>query len=328
MNRIVRTGIAAAIVTELLYGGSYVFTKGITESISPVTLLAWRFGVALVVMLALWALRIVRLTLTAATVKPLLMLAAFQPVAYYLAETFGIARTSASESGLILSAIPAVNLVFAAIVLGARPTRWQVVGISITVVGVMMTVVAGGVTLGAQAAGYLLLAAAVVAFSLYTVFAERFAHVSDLDKTFVMICAGALTFSTIALATHARAGTLAELARLPVDRPDFALAVAYLALGCTVGAFFLQNHAISTIGSNRYSTFIGVATVATLASGAIFLGERLAPLQWVGGVAILAGVYLANRPDRPDAQRAGATPPGTAQEEAEAPVILPDHPAP
>lgn len=297
-------------MTELLYGCSFVFTKDITSTISPATLLAWRFGVALLVLLMLWACRIVRLTLTKSTMKPLLLLAAFQPVAYYLGETFGVAQTSASESGLILSAIPVANLLTAAIVLKARPSRWQVVGISVTLAGVIATVVAGGVTFGAQAMGYLLLAAAVVAFALYTVFAERYAHASDLDKTFVMITAGAVTFCTMAVADHASAGSMDYFLSLPLTRPDFAIAVAYLAIGCTIGAFFLQNYAISSIGSNRYSTFIGVATVAALVTGAVFLDERLSAVQWLGGAAIVVGVYLANKPG------------------ADKPAALSNHPAP
>lgn len=295
MNRSVRAGVVAAIVTELLYGLSFVFVKDVTKTISPVTLLAWRFGVALAAVLVLWGFRIVRVRLTRATAKPLLLLAAFMPVAYYLGETFGVARTTASESGLILSAIPVANLLAAWVVLRARPTRWQVTGISVTLVGVVVTVIASGVAIGSQWVGFLLLAGAVVAYALYTVFAQRFADASDMDKTFVMIAAGALVFCTMAIADHARDGTMGVLLTLPVARPGFAIAVAYLAFGCTIGAFFLQNFAISSLGANRYSTFIGIATVTALISGAVVLGERLSIGQWVGGAAIVLGVYLANR---------------------------------
>ena len=58
------------------------------------------------VLLVLVALKVVRLRIGRATLLPLLVLAVFQPVVYYVAETFGVMRTTASESGVITSAIP------------------------------------------------------------------------------------------------------------------------------------------------------------------------------------------------------------------------------
>ncbi len=296
-------GVLAALATEVLYGISFVFTKGITDTIDPFTLLGWRFLVALAVLTALMATRVVRVRLTWSAARPLLALALFQPAIYYVAETFGVMRTTASESGLIISAIPVAMLVVGAIILGSRPSGRQVLGIAITLAGVVGTVAAGGLSMGFDAVGYLMLGLAVISYAVYAAFAERYAAIPDIDKTFVMVAAGAMLFTTITLAQHTAAGTLGTLIALPWHRPDFAIAVAYLAIGPTIGAFFLQNVAIGTLGATRYSTFVGVATIATLASGALVLGERLAPGQWIGGAAILAGVYLANRrtPSEPEA---------------------------
>ena len=291
----VRLGVLAAIATELLYGGSFAFTKNVTGTIDPFTLLGWRFVTALVALLVLLAFRVIRVRVSRAMLRPLLVLAVFQPVLYYIAETFGVMHTTASESGLIIAAIPVGILITSTLVLKRRPTRWQVVGIAVTLAGVVVTVVAGGLSARFSPFGYAMLFGAVVSFSLFAAFADRFAGAaSDVEKTFVMVLTGAVLFGTIALARHAAAGTLGELARLPLARPDFALAVGYLALGSTIGAFFLQHLAIGAIGSTRFSTFIGITTLATLATGAVFLGERLGWAQLLGGAVILAGVYVAN----------------------------------
>ena len=288
-------GVLAALGTELLYGCSFAFTKNITGTIDPFTLLGWRFVTALAAMLVLVAARVIKLHITRATVRPLLVLAVFQPILYYVAETFGVKRTTASESGLIISALPVAIIVTAAIIVRRRPTRWQVAGIGVTLVGVIVTVVASGLSATFDALGYLLLLGAIASYALYAAFADRFAQAaSDAEKTFVMVATGAVLFGTIALARHGADHTLGALIRLPLDRPDFALAVAYLALGSTIGAFFLQNVAIGALGSTRYSTFIGVTTVATVVTGALALGERLSPAQLTGGAVILLGVYVAN----------------------------------
>lgn len=298
MDKRTKIGVLAALGTEALYGGSFVFTKGVTETIDPFTLLGWRFTTALAVILVLVATRVVRLTLTRATVAPLLVLAFLQPLVYYAAETYGVMRTTASESALIISAIPVVMLVTAAVVVGVRPSRRQAAGISVTLVGVLVTIIAGGLSARFDAWGYALLLVAVLAFSLYAAFAHRFAHTTDVDRTFVMVATGAAVFGTIAVAQHAAAGSWGTLATLPLSQPTFGASVAYLALGPTIGAFFLQNVAIRNLGATRFSTFIGMSTLVTIVLGASVLGERLGWAQWLGGALILGGVYLANRSSR------------------------------
>jgi len=289
-------GILAAIGAEVLYGCSFVFTKDVTDTIDPFTLLGWRFATALAAMLVLMAVRVIKVRVTRATIKPLLLLAVFQPLLYYLGETYGIKRTTASESSLIISAIPVAIVVTAALLLRRRPLRQQVIGISVTLVGVIGTVVAAGLTASFDPIGYLLLLTAVASYAFYAAYADRHAQAAaDIDKTFVMVAAGALVFGTVTVAQHAASHTLPELVRLPITHPSFAIAVAYLALGSTIAAFFLQNLSIGRIGSTRYSTFIGVTTLTALATGAIFLHERLSIGQLAAGLVILAGVYIANR---------------------------------
>ncbi len=290
-----KIGVLAALGTELAYGASFVFTKDATSRTDPITLLGWRFAVALAVLGLLVALRVVKLSVTRATIGPLLVLAALQPGIYYLAETYGVMRTTATESGLIISAIPVVAIVAAALIVRARPTRRQLTGIAITTVGVVLTVLAGGMRASFDARGYLFLLGAVVSYAIYAAFAERYAHTTDIDRTFVMVAAGAVLFGGLALTQHTAAGTLGELARLPFDNPGFGGAVLYLALAPTIAAFFLQNLAIRELGATRYSTFIGVSTLAAVISAVLVLGERPGGWQLLGGAAILAGVYLANR---------------------------------
>jgi drug/metabolite transporter (DMT)-like permease len=304
----VRLGVIAAVATELLYGCSFAFTKNATETIDPFTLLGWRFFLALLAMLVLIGLRVIRLRITRATLRPLLVLAAFQPILYYATETFGVMRTTASESGLIIASLPVAIMVTSLIVVRRRPSRWQVGGIAVTLAGVIVTVIAGGLSAHFDPLGYAMLLAAVFSYALYAAFVERYAQsVTDIDKTFAMVVSGAVIFGTIAVAQHGAQGSLDVLVSLPFVRPDFAVAIAYLALGSTIGAFFLQNVAIGQLGSTRFSTFVGLSTLATLLSGALALGERLSPGQLIGGGVILIGVYVANRRHTRSAARGDPT---------------------
>ena len=59
-------------------------------------------------------------------------------------------------------------------------------------------------------------------------------------------------------------------------------------------SFFMSNVAISRIGVNRTSSFIGVSTVVSIISGALILGESFTMFQIAGALIIIAGVYTAN----------------------------------
>lgn len=290
-----RQGALAAVAAESLYGLSYVLTRASLEAVSPTTLLAWRFDVALVLMLVLVATGVLRLHLDRRTLPALGLLALLDPVAYYVAETLGVQRTSASVSGLVLSAIPVASLVASALLLGRRPSGRQVAGVLVTLVGVAATVLATGGSGSAGAVGHLLLLGAVLAFALYSVAAERADHVPDTDKAFAMVLAGAVAFTAASLA-----GPRTDLL-VPVHDAGVGISVLVLAAGSSVGAYLLQNSAIRSLGAGGYSTFIGVSTLVALLAGAVVLGERLAPWQWAGGAAILVGVSIANRTGGQDA---------------------------
>lgn len=285
-------GILAAIGAEALYGFSYVLTRGALDGVSPATLLALRFDLALAFFLLLVATRRIRLTPSRTLLGTAVLVALLDPVLYYIGETLGVQYTSATVSGLILSMIPVASILAAAALLGHRPSTRQLVGVGLTLAGGAATVLAGGRPEGASAMGYVMLFVAVMAFALYTVAAERATEISDADKAFIMILTGAVAFTGAAFATNSPS----QMARAVQD-PAVLWRVALLAIGCTVGAYLLQNIGISQIGSARYATFVGISTVVALAAGALLLGERPLPLQLVGAVAIIIGVTVANRHD-------------------------------
>ena len=100
-------GILAIIICEVLFGFSFLFTKTITASVSPLTLLSWRFIIAFIVMSLLAIVGIIKLDFRRKSLAPLLLVAIFHPVLYFIGETTGIRLTTASESGTVIACIPA-----------------------------------------------------------------------------------------------------------------------------------------------------------------------------------------------------------------------------
>lgn len=288
------TGSLCALGCETLYGLSYIFTKSATESASAFALLGWRFFIAFIVMSVCATCGVIKINLKGKSLRPLLLVALFSPCIYFIGETVGISHTTASESGVFLACIPVASLIASTLILKKKPTRQQVLGILITLAGVIMTVLAVGVSSSLSPVGYGFLLIGVISYALYTVFVDRASEYSGAEITYVMLIAGAVVFVIFALMESILQGTVYELIALPFHNPSFLAAILYQGIGCSVLAFFLSNVAIAKIGVNRTSSFIGVATVVSIVAGALLLRESFTIGQIIGAVIIIVGVYAAN----------------------------------
>ena len=170
-NRIL-TGSLCALGCEVLYGLSYLFTKQTAETASPLALLGWRFVVALAAMSLCVALGFIPVRLKGRRLGPLLRVALFCPCLYFIGETVGIRETTVTESGVFLACVPALSLLASTVILKKKPTKRQIIGILVTFLGVMTTVVAVGLSSSLSPVGYAALMLAVVAYALYSVFVD------------------------------------------------------------------------------------------------------------------------------------------------------------
>lgn len=292
-NRVL-TGSLCALGCEVLYGLSYLFTKQTAETASPLALLGWRFVVALAAMSLCVALGFISVRLKGRRLGPLLRVALFCPCLYFIGETVGIRETTVTESGVFLACVPALSLLASTVILKKKPAKRQIIGILVTFLGVMTTVVAVGLSSSLSPVGYAALMLAVVAYALYSVFVDLAADYTGAEITYVMLCSGAAFYGLLALGEAAAHGALSELLTLPARSGTFRTAVLYQGIGCSVAAFFLSNAAIAKIGVNKTSSFIGVSTIVSILAGALALGEPLSVGQIVGAAVIVAGVYTAN----------------------------------
>lgn len=293
-NNDIIIGCMCAIGSETIYGLSYIFTKQVTESVSTFALLGWRFFIALTVMSILAAAGIIKIKLKGKSLKPLISVALCSPCIYFIAETIGISRTTASESGVVLACIPVVSMLASAFILKKKPAPMEVAGITIALAGVVITVFAVGTSSSLSIVGYAFLFIAVLSYALYSIFVDKASDYSEAEITYIMLIAGAALFILLALLEAAVGGGLKELLTLPFRDSGFLTAILYQGICCSIAAFFMANTAIAKIGVNRTSSFIGVEAVVSVILGSLILKETLTKWQIIGSVIIIIGVYAAN----------------------------------
>ncbi|NLC52685.1 MAG: EamA family transporter [Firmicutes bacterium] len=284
-----------AVLTESIFGFSFIFTKGALDYVTPHQLLAFRFITAAMVLTLLCSLRIFKINLKNRPLGRVLLLAMFQPVLYFILETTGINLTTASEAGLMIALIPVFVTMLAALFLKEIPSPLQMASILISVLGVGFIVLGGGrLTTSGHTWGLVALLGAVLSAAIFTTLSRWLSqHFRPVELTFVMMWAGAIFFGGLAF-FEAQNLTPTQILAL-LQYKEVWTAVLYLGILSSVVAFFGMNYFIAKIGAARSAVFANLATIVSVAAG---IGLRGEPFYWyhlVGGVLILLGVAGTNR---------------------------------
>ena len=288
-------GVVCSLAASGLFGFSFLATKVAVSQAPVFSLLSWRFIMAFAAMSLCVALGVFKIELRQGrNLWPLLLISLFQPILYFLGETYGLTRISSSEGGTIIACIPIITLLLMPVLSKEQPTRRQWVSIAISVFGVILVGATKGAAASFSLAGYLLVLLAAVSDAVFLNLTRRFSAYTGVERSYVMAGVGAVVFTAIALIENGLAGTLPAFFLLPLHNRAFLLGCLYLAVGCSVIAYILRNLAISWLGPGRAGSFAGATTLVSVLAGVLLLGEGFNLLQGLGTLLVLIGVYGAN----------------------------------
>ena len=271
----------------LIWGFNFSVTKLALEQIPPLPFTAIRFTIS---SLLLWLiLRVVEgpAKLPPGGLKKLILLGILGNTCYQLFFTVGLARTTATNSALILSTVPTIVAVFAGALGLERITRRMWLGISLGTLGVVLVIATRGVGFGAGTLrGDLLTVLAVLCWAGYTLGLRVVPPgVSPLRVT---------TVTTIAGTPGLLLAGLPGMFRLNWEGVTLEawLALAYAAVLSLVVAYLLWNRSVKAVGGTRTAIYMCVTPLVAAGGAWLLLGERPHPLQGVGAAFIVAGVLL------------------------------------
>ncbi|MDO3411168.1 DMT family transporter [Saccharibacillus sp. CPCC 101409] len=289
-----RKAYAAALLTALIIGFSFLFVKIALQTADPLDILAYRFALSFAAasLFAFPGRDVLKKGLPA--IVGTLPLAALYPVLFFTFQTFGLLYASSAEAGMIQGAVPVFTLVLAALTLGERTGAAQKFFTLLAVLGVAC-LFAGrtGTVFSASLLGILLILGSALSQAGYNVLARRMTRTrSPKELTYFMNLLGFVFFGLLAFGRHLLNGSLPELIA-PLASPSFIFAVVYLGVLSSLVTSYLSNYALSRLEASRMSVFGSLSAVVALAAGALLLGEELRPAALIGAAAILAGVIGA-----------------------------------
>jgi drug/metabolite transporter (DMT)-like permease len=284
--------ILALVGANIIWGTTFVVTKPLLDHVPPLTLASSRFAVALLVLLPVLARSGRRPVLNRTTA-----VMGFTGVfVVYVCQNLGLRFTGAADGALIHGGIPVFTAVFAVPALGERLGRGRVAGLTLSLVGVAAVVLLShGSRIGLSALGDGLVFLSALGLAAYLVLGRRaFPTGSSLD-----LVAGVAVWGFIFLLP----ASAVELHFAGMGRPTVGdlLGILYLGGAASALAFVLWAHGLRHLEAGQAAIFANLNPLVGVAVAALFLGERVTPVQVGGGLLILTGVWLATR------QQAGVT---------------------
>jgi drug/metabolite transporter (DMT)-like permease len=300
---LVRLGVLAAV---LFWGVSFVATKAAVAELSPGALVFARAGLGTLVLVGILAVR------RRPIVPPreswgALALLGFVGVAFHgCLQAYALTMTSAISTGWLIGLTPVWAAVLSAWFLREPMGRVKLAGLVLGFLGAAVVVTRG--RLGPELLGLpstrgdLLILASTLNWAVYSVIGHATLRRLGPPRA----TAGAMAFGWVMLLPVFLSGSPLEAFRRLT--PVGWTAVLFLGVACSGLGYLFWYAALERIEASRVASFLYLEPLVTLAAAAWLLGEPVRVVTLLGGLLLLAGVFLVQRA------------PGAAPRALEAPV--------
>ena len=272
----------ALLLVAALWGGSYLAAKTLTQHATVLAVLSIRFSLTSIAMSAIWFIKRNRISRSEFYLG--LGLGSVQALIIFC-ETFGVARTTATNAGLIISLCIVLTPILEAIASKNWLPRSFFVAAVVAVIGVALLVSDKGFS-APSAGDWLMLAAALVRAIHVTSMGHltKGKNYSSVSITLLQSLACALIFLIFA-------------GRNTIDAiQNFQTAqwfeMLFLSLLAGAFAFLLTLWAIRRTSSSRASLLLGTEPVWAVLVGVVLGGEKLLVLGAIGAILIVGATYM------------------------------------
>ena len=276
------------VVMVLLWSVNFVVAKVALREMQPLILSALRTTLAAMIILPIylwskreqgWALR---------DVPVLVSLGVFGVALNQVLFVYGLSRTSVSHSSLVIALTPMLVLLIAALLGQERITGQKVLGMAIAISGVATLQFRGGAGAG-NAIGDGLIFLAAITFAAFTVMGKEAAtrHGTITVNTFAYV-GGAIALAPVTV-WHGARYSFSNVSTLGW------VSLVYMALFPSVICYLIYYYALSRIPASRVSAFAYLQPLFATMMALPVLGESLSSGIVLGGLLVLAGVWLTER---------------------------------
>ncbi|MEW5796609.1 MAG: DMT family transporter [Candidatus Zixiibacteriota bacterium] len=272
----------------IIWGWTFVATRVCLQYLNPVELFGLRLITGLPLLVIVILAKGIKFEFTGKERRTILIGSAII-TAHFLVQITGLQYTSATNTGWIIAVSPLVMAVMAYLFLKERLKRSAIVGIVVATVGILLLVSKGRLNslawLGSVGDWLVLISAHT--WALYTIV------IRDLTRTRHPLAVTIAVLAPSALVVVGYMAVNSDWSRFIHMPLDGIVAMLFLGiLGLALGHWFWQE-GLARIGAARAGIYLYLEPVATTVLAVPYLHEEFGPLTALGGLMVLAGVYVA-----------------------------------
>jgi len=289
-DREIRVAELAVLGVMVLWAGNFIVVKAANAQIPPVAFAMLRFSAAALVLLLILRWREGSIAIPRPDLVPLLALGALGFGIYQILWATALQDIPAGDSALLIAATPVFVALLAVVAGSDTLTRPKLAGALLSFAGVGLVIAGGtGLTLGSTLVGDAVTLLAAMCWAGYTAFAASFLRrYSALRTTAWAMVGGSIALLPIGLVQ------LASTDLAGIDTGSW-LGFAYSAVLAAGLSNVVVFQAVRLVGPTRVTASQFLIPAFAVLLGAFFLAEPIHAGQVVGGVVIVAGVWLTRR---------------------------------
>lgn len=291
MPRLWNSAWTLLVLSNLFWAGNIVLGRGLAGFVPPIALAYWRWtGAFLVAIGFAWPYLKQDAPILLRHWRMMLLLSATGIATYNTMSYIGLTDTTALNVLLLQSAGPLVIILWAFALFGERPTRWQTLGVMVSLAGVAIIAAHGSIEALLRLSlnrgdGWIL-----VAMAIYGVYAAAFrVRPATHPMSFLVSTMGIGSMMILPFYLW----EIAQGGRILGGAPSW-LAMAYIAVFPSFIAYLFFNRGIELIGATRASQSWHLMPVFGSILAVLLLGETFHFYHAVGIALIAAGIVFAS----------------------------------
>lgn len=280
-------------MASFIIGSSFLFVKISLKYASVADSLAYRFGTAFVIALALKIFGILKFKFSWHDFLQILPIGVFYPCLFFSLQAYGLNYSGTLEAGILQALVPIFVLFLSTIFLKEKTDLVQKLFILISVSGVFVIFASDFIHLENLHFSYLgvtLLFLSVISISCYSVVLKFKATKFEISKLiFYVSFMGFVAFFLPSLIKYTINGNLLAFIA-PALNTEFSVSILFLGIFSSLLTIFLFSYALRYIEAFKVGIFSNFSTLVAIVLGVFFLNEELRMSYVLGSVLILFGV--------------------------------------
>ena len=287
-------GHLAALFTVTVWGITFISTKVLLVSFTPVEIMFFRLVLATLV---LWAIRPPKLsgyTLSRRTLQDewKIMAAGLCGVTlYFLFQNIGLSYTLAANASVLISTAPLFTALVSRAFLNEKLKANFFLGFTAAIAGIILIAFNGSLVLKLNPLGDLLTILAALVWAFYNLFIKKINPPSD---ALLVVTRKTFTYGLLFMLPSL---PLFEF-RLGLERLSVLsnlLNLLFLGVAASALCYITWNLAVQYIGPVKTSVYIYLVPIITIIVSVVVLHEAITTIALIGMALILTGMALSER---------------------------------